>query len=32
LVERDCLQCHIQVPGDGSVHHVTATAQGIDSP
>ena len=32
LVERDCLQCHIQVPGDGSVHHLTATAQGIDSP
>jgi hypothetical protein len=28
LVERDCLQCHIQVPGEGSVHHLTPTAQG----
>jgi len=31
-VERDCLQCHIQVPGEGSVHHLTPTAQGTDSP
>jgi hypothetical protein len=31
-VIRDCLQCHIQVPGEGSVHHLTPTAQGTDSP
>jgi hypothetical protein len=32
LVVRDCLVCHIQVPGEASVHHLTATAQGVDSP
>ena len=32
LVERDCLQCHVQIPGEASVHHLSATAQGIDSP
>jgi len=32
LVERDCLQCHIQIPGEGSVHHLTPMAQGGDSP
>jgi hypothetical protein len=32
LVERDCLVCHVQVPGEASVHHLTATAQGTDSP
>jgi hypothetical protein len=32
LVERDCLQCHIQIPGEASVHHLTAVAQGFDSP
>ncbi len=32
LVERDCLQCHVQVPGEASVHHLTAKAQGINSP
>ena len=32
LVERDCLACHIQIPGEASVHHLTATAQGTDSP
>jgi len=32
LVQRDCLVCHFQVPGEGSVHHLTATAQGTDSP
>ena len=26
IVERDCLECHIQVPGEGSVHHLTDTA------
>ena len=31
-VERDCLQCHIQVAGEGSVHHLTDVAQGRDSP
>jgi hypothetical protein len=31
-VERNCLQCHIQIPGEGSVHHLTPTAQGTDSP
>ena len=31
-VIRDCLQCHIQIPGEGSVHHLTPTAQGTDSP
>jgi hypothetical protein len=32
LVERDCLVCHVQATGEGSIHHLTATAQGIDSP
>jgi hypothetical protein len=32
LVERDCLVCHVQVPGEASVHHLTGTAQGTDSP
>jgi hypothetical protein len=32
LVQRDCLACHYQVPGEGSVHHLTATAQGTNSP
>ncbi|MCJ7819641.1 MAG: hypothetical protein MUP53_00435 [Bacteroidales bacterium] len=32
LVWRDCLLCHVQIPGDASVHHLTATAQGTDSP
>jgi len=27
-VERNCLQCHIQIAGEGSVHHLTAMAQG----
>ena len=27
-VERDCLQCHVQIAGEGSVHHLTAMAQG----
>ena len=32
IVERDCLVCHIQVAGEGSVHHLTDVAQGRDSP
>ena len=32
LVIRDCLQCHIQAPGEASVHHLTATAQGTLPP
>ena len=32
LVERDCMECHVQVPGESSVHHLTPTAQGTDSP
>ena len=32
LVQRDCLQCHLQVAGEGSVHHLTGTAQGTNSP
>lgn len=32
ILERDCLQCHVQVPGEGSVHHLTPLAQGLDSP
>ena len=32
IVERDCLVCHIQVVGEGSVHHLTDVAQGRDSP
>ncbi len=32
LVERDCLQCHVQIAGEGSVHHLTPLAQGLDSP
>jgi len=28
LVERDCLVCHLQIPNEASVHHLTATAQG----
>ena len=31
-VWRDCLLCHVQIPGEASVHHLTATAQGTDSP
>ena len=31
-VWRDCLLCHVQVPGEASIHHLTATAQGTDSP
>jgi hypothetical protein len=31
-VTRDCLECHLQVAGEGSVHHLTATANGDDSP
>jgi hypothetical protein len=32
LVWRDCLLCHVQIPGEASVHHLTATAQGTNSP
>ena len=32
LVWRDCLLCHVQIPGEASVHHLTGTAQGTDSP
>ena len=32
MVWRDCLLCHVQLPGDASVHHLTATAQGTGSP
>jgi hypothetical protein len=32
LVERDCLACHIQIPGEASVHHLLPVAQGTDSP
>jgi hypothetical protein len=32
IVFRDCLVCHVQVPGESSVHHLTPTAQGTDSP
>ena len=32
LVERDCLECHIQIPGEASVHHLTDVAQGRNSP
>ena len=32
IVERNCLVCHIQVVGEGSVHHLTDVAQGRDSP
>jgi hypothetical protein len=31
-VTRDCLLCHVQIDGAGSVHHLTPTAQGTDSP
>jgi hypothetical protein len=31
-VTRDCLRCHIQINGAASVHHLTPTAQGTDSP
>jgi hypothetical protein len=31
-VIRDCVQCHVQASGEASVHHLTATAQGADSP
>ena len=31
LVERDCLECHVQIPGEASVHHLTPTAQGTAS-
>ncbi|NIN34079.1 MAG: hypothetical protein GTO60_02790, partial [Gammaproteobacteria bacterium] len=29
---RDCTLCHIQIPGEGSVHHLLSVAQGTDSP
>jgi hypothetical protein len=29
---RDCTLCHIQIPGEGSVHHLLPVAQGGDSP
>jgi hypothetical protein len=32
LVERDCLACHVQIPGEASVHHLTPTAQGTAIP
>lgn len=32
IVTRDCLLCHVQIDGAGSVHHLTPTAQGTDSP
>jgi len=32
VVERNCLACHVQVAGEGSVHHMTDVAQGRDSP
>jgi len=28
IVERDCLECHVQIPGEASVHHLTDAAQG----
>ena len=31
-VTRNCLVCHVQIDGAGSVHHLTPTAQGTDSP
>lgn len=31
-VWRDCLLCHVQDPGNSSIHHLTSTAQGTDSP
>jgi hypothetical protein len=31
VVERNCLVCHIQMPGEASVHHLTDMAQGRDS-
>lgn len=32
LVWRDCMLCHVQIPGEASVHHLTPTAQGTNSP
>jgi hypothetical protein len=32
IIYRDCLVCHYQVPGEASVHHLTGTAQGTNSP
>ena len=32
LVEKNCLACHVQVPGEASIHHLTATAQGTLPP
>jgi hypothetical protein len=32
IVWRDCNDCHIQIPGEASVHHLSQTAQGTDSP
>ena len=32
VVRRDCLLCHVQIPGEASVHHLSKTAQGTDSP
>jgi hypothetical protein len=32
IVWRDCNECHVQIPGEASIHHLTQTAQGTDSP
>jgi len=31
-VETNCVVCHVQIPGEASVHHLTGTAQGTNSP
>ena len=32
IVERDCLECHVQIFGEASVHHLTDAAQGRLTP
>ena len=32
IVWRDCNDCHIQIPGESSVHHLLSVAQGTNSP
>jgi hypothetical protein len=31
-VETNCVACHVQIPGEASIHHLTGTAQGTNSP
>jgi hypothetical protein len=32
VVWRDCTECHVQIPGEASIHHLLSVAQGTNSP